>query len=46
MDVSRNLILVKFSGILGLIESSRFFKCRVDNSRNLKLVDFNRFPIL
>ena len=44
MDISRIFILVEFSGILRLVESSRFFRCRVDISRNLRLVDLSRFP--
>ena len=33
---------MKFSGILGLVESSGFLRCRVDISRNLRLVDLSR----
>ena len=44
MDISRIFILVEFSGILGLVESSGFLRCRVDISRNLRLVDLGRFP--
>ena len=53
MDISRIFILVEFSGILGLVESSRFLRYRVDISgnlrlvdlsRNLRLVDLSRFP--
>ena len=43
MDVGRNFILIKFSGIPGLVESSRFFRHRVDISRNLRLIIFSRF---
>ena len=32
------------SGILGLVESGRFLRYRVDISRNLRLVDLSRFP--
>jgi len=39
VDVSRILMLVKFSGILRLVELGGFFRCRVDVSRNFKLVD-------
>ena len=44
MDISRNFILVEFSRILRLVESSRFLRCRVDISRNLRLVDLSGFP--
>ena len=30
---------MEFGRILGLVESSRFLRCRVDISRNLRLVD-------
>ena len=30
---------MEFSRILRLVESSRFLRCRVDISRNLRLVD-------
>jgi len=43
VDVSRNLILVDFSGILRLVELGRPFKYRVDVSRNFKLVDSGGF---
>ena len=42
MDISRIFILVEFSGILRLVESSRFLRCRVNISRNLRLVDLGR----
>ena len=35
---------MEFSRILRLVESSKFLRCRVDISRNLRLVDFSRFP--
>ena len=35
---------MEFSKILRLVESSRFLRCRVDISRNLRLVDLGRFP--
>ena len=35
---------MEFSGILRLVESSGFLRCRVDISRNLRLVDLSRFP--
>ena len=38
---SRIFILIEFSGILRLVESSRFLRCRVDISRNLRLVDLS-----
>ena len=34
MGVSRSLVLMEFSGIL---------RCRVDISRNLRLMDFSKF---
>jgi hypothetical protein len=43
VDISRIFILVEFSGILRLVESSRFLRCRVDIGRNLRLVDFSGF---
>ena len=33
---------MEFSRILGLVESSRFLRYRVDISRNLRLVDLGR----
>ena len=33
---------MEFSRILRLVESSRFLRCRVDISRNLRLVDLGR----
>ena len=44
MDISGIFILVEFGGILGLVESSGFLRCRVDIGRNLRLVDLSRFP--
>jgi hypothetical protein len=44
VDISRIFILVEFGGILGLVESSGFLRCRIDISRNLRLVDLSRFP--
>ena len=32
---------MEFSRILGLVESSRFLRCRVDISGNLRLVDLS-----
>ena len=43
MDISGIFISVEFSRILGLVESSRFLRYRVDISRNLRLVDLSRF---
>ena len=37
-------MLVEFSGILRLVESSRFLRRGVDIGRNLRLVDLSRFP--
>ena len=39
MDISGIFILVEFGRILRLVESSGFLRCRVDISRNLRLVD-------
>ena len=44
MDISRSLTLVEFSGIPRLVESSKFFRHRVDISRNFRLIDFSKFP--
>ena len=44
MDISRIFILVEFGGILRLVESSGFLRCRVDISRNLRLIDLSGFP--
>ena len=43
MAVSRNLILVEFSGVLRLVEPSGFLRYRVDISRIFRLVDPSRF---
>ena len=43
MDVIRNFILIKFSGIPKLVKSGKFLKYRVDISGNLKLIDFSGF---
>ena len=43
MDISGIFILVEFSRILRLVESGRFLRCRVDISRNLRLVDLSGF---
>jgi hypothetical protein len=44
VDINRVFILVEFSRILGLVESSGFLRYRVDISRNLRLVDLSGFP--
>jgi hypothetical protein len=44
VDISGIFISVEFSRILGLVESSRFLRYRIDISRNLRLVDLSRFP--
>ena len=44
IDVSGNFILMKFGGISRLVKSSKFLRYRVDISRNLRLMDFSRFP--
>ena len=44
MDIGRNLILMEFGGISGLVEFSRFLRQKVDIGGNLKLIDPNRFP--
>jgi len=43
VDVSGNLMLVEFSGILRLVKLGRLFRYRVDVSGNFKLVDSSRF---
>jgi len=43
VDVSGILILVEFGGILRLVELGGLFRCRVDVSRNFRLVDPGRF---
>ena len=42
-EASGYLILVKFSGIVRLVESSKFLKYRVDISGNLRLMDLSGF---
>ena len=44
VDISRIFILVEFGKILGLVESGRFLRRRVDINRNLRLVDLGGFP--
>ena len=43
VDVIRYLILVKFSGIIGLVKSGRFLRYGVDISGNLRLMDLSGF---
>ena len=35
---------MKFGGISRLVKSSKFLRYRVDIGRNLRLMDFSRFP--
>ena len=42
-DVIKYLILVEFSGIIRLVESGGFLRCKVDISRNLRLMDLSEF---
>ena len=42
-DVSRYFILVEFSRIVRLVESSGFLRYRVDISRNFRLSEFPKF---
>ena len=44
IDVSRNFILIKFSGISRLVKSSKFLRRKVDIGGNLKLINFSKFP--
>ena len=43
VDVIGYLILIEFSRIIRSVESSKFLKCRVDISRNLRLIDLSGF---
>ena len=43
VDVIEYFILVKFSGIIRLVESGEFLRCRVDISGNLRLMDLSGF---
>ena len=43
MDVSGNFMLMEFGGIPRLVKSNKFFKCGVDISKNLRLIDFSKF---
>ena len=42
-DVIKYFILVKFSGIIRLVESGEFLKYGVDISGNFRLIDLSRF---
>ena len=42
-DVSGYLISVEFGGIIKSVKSSRFLRCRVDISGNLRLNRFLKF---
>ena len=42
-DIIRYFILVEFSRIIRLVESSKFLKYRVDISGNLRLMDLSGF---
>ena len=44
VDVIGYLILVKFNGIIRLVESGGFLKYKVDISGNLRLIDLSGFP--
>jgi hypothetical protein len=44
VDISGIFISVEFGRILRLVESGGFLRCRIDISRNLRLVDLGRFP--
>ena len=43
MDVVGYLILVKFSGIIRLVESGEFLRYGVDINGNLRLMDLSGF---
>ena len=43
MDVSEILILVEFSRIPMLVKSGRLLRCRIDISKNLRLVGLSKF---
>ena len=42
-DIIKYLILVKFSGIIRLVESGEFLKCGVNISGNLRLINLSKF---
>ena len=43
IDASGYLILIEFSKIIRLVESNEFFRCGVDISGNLRLINLSRF---
>ena len=43
VDIIRYLILIKFSGIIGLVESGGFLKYKIDISGNFRLMDLSGF---
>ena len=43
VDVIKYLILVKFSGIIRLVESGKFLRYRIDINGNLRLMDLSGF---
>ena len=43
MDIIGYLILVEFSRIIRLVESSEFLRYKVDINKNLRLIDLSRF---
>ena len=44
VNISRNLILVKFDKITRLVESSKFFRRKVDINKNFRPINTSRFP--
>ena len=44
MDIGGNFTLIEFGGIPRLVKSSKFLRHKVDISRNLRLIDFSKFP--
>ena len=44
MGISRSFILVEFGKVPRLVKSGKFLKHKVDISRNLRLINFNKFP--
>ena len=44
VDISKNLILIKFSGFFRLVEFSKFLKHKVNISKNPRLINPSRFP--
>ena len=43
-DINGNFILVEFGGFSRLVKSSKLFRCKVNISKNPKLINFSRFP--